>query len=145
MRTYKLIIIFLTGFSCITCGQNTNKKKENLQPQLSKKQQIMDLSKITDPEVKKAIEALQNGDKSWYSFFTENPAMTDDGRSIDFQSFFSNALGNEMFLSIDRVENDGKNIYGNFKAGKWGTFQTYFKFHKNAEGKFDKLDIGQAR
>ncbi|WP_228437578.1 hypothetical protein [Chryseobacterium sp. 7] len=105
----------------------------------------MDLAKIKDPEVKKAIEALQNGDKSWYNFFTENPAMTDDGRSIDFKSFFSNALGNEMFLSIDRVENDGKNIYGNFKAGKWGTFQTYFKFHKNAEGKFDRLDIGQNR
>ena len=105
----------------------------------------MDLTKITDLEVKKAIEALQAGDKSWYGFFTENPTMTDDGRSIDFKSFFSNALGNEMFLSIDHVENDGKNIYGNFKAGKWGTFQTYFKFHKNAEGKFDKLDIGQAK
>ncbi|WP_454046040.1 hypothetical protein [Chryseobacterium sp. Marseille-Q8038] len=29
--------------------------------------------------------------------------------------------------------------------GKWGTFQIYFKFHKNAEGQFDKLDIGQDR
>jgi hypothetical protein len=28
MRAYKLIIIFLTGFSCIACGQNTNKKNK---------------------------------------------------------------------------------------------------------------------
>ncbi|NIF06115.1 hypothetical protein F3J23_11755 [Chryseobacterium sp. Tr-659] len=103
----------------------------------------MDLSKITDSTVKQAIESLQNGDKNWYSFFTENPVMTDDGHTVDFKTFFSNALGNEKFLSIDRVENEGKNIYGNFKAGKWGTFPVFFKFHKNAEGKFERLDIGQ--
>ncbi|PWN62830.1 hypothetical protein C1634_008630 [Chryseobacterium viscerum] len=139
MRAYKLITLFLISFSCIACGQNTNKEKH----QTSKKQTIMDLSKITDPSVKQAIEALQNGDKSWYSFFTENPTMTDDGQHVDFKSFFSNALGNEKFLSIDRVENDGKDIYGNFQAGKWGTFPVFFRFHKNAEGKFERLDIGQ--
>ena len=32
---------------------------------------MMDLSKITNDQVKSAIEALQNGDKSWYTYFTE--------------------------------------------------------------------------
>ena len=36
---------------------------------------------------KSAIEALQNGDKSWYTYFTENPEMTDDGQQVDFKSF----------------------------------------------------------
>jgi hypothetical protein len=52
--------------------------------------------------------------------------MTDDGNPVDFKSFFSNALGKESFLSIDRVENNGQNIYGNFKAGQWGTFPVFF-------------------
>ena len=54
-------------------------------------------------------------------------------------------MGEEKFLSIDKVENDGKDIYGNFKAGSWGTFKVFFKFHINEDGKFYQLDIGQAK
>lgn len=142
MKSLNFTILLAIGFSCTACAQNTVKEKQKITP-TSKKQLAMDLSKITDPQVKQAIEALQTGDKSWYSFFTETPVMTDDGNKVDFKSFFANALGKEMFLTIDRVENDSKNIHGNFKAGKWGTFPVFFKFHKNAEGKFDRLDIGQ--
>ncbi|CAM3840860.1 SnoaL-like domain-containing protein [Elizabethkingia bruuniana] len=105
---------------------------------------MMDLSKITNKQVKNAIEALQSGDTKLYSYFTENPEMTDDGHRIEFKSFFAKALGNEKFLSIDKVEDDGKTLYGNFKAGQWGTFRVFFKFHQNANGKFERLDIGQA-
>lgn len=104
----------------------------------------MNLDKITNDNVRKAIEALESGDKIWYSYFTENPVMTDDGNKVDFKSFFGKALGSEKFITIDKVENDGKDIYGNFKAGQWGTFPVFFKFHQNADGKFDRLDIGQA-
>ncbi|WP_347216852.1 hypothetical protein [Chryseobacterium sp.] len=142
MKYSNLVILLAIGFSYTACAQNTSKDKQT-PTKTSKKQQTMDLSKITDPQVQQAIEALQAGDKSWYSFFTENPTMTDDGNKVDFKSFFANALGKEMFLSLDRVENDGKDIHGNFKAGQWGTFPVFFRFHKNAEGKFDRLDIGQ--
>jgi len=130
--------------SCAACGQKIQ-EKEYLKIMTTQKQKNMDLSKISDDMVKQAIQALQDGDKSWYGYFTENPLMTDDGNPVDFQSFFSNALGTEKFLNIDKVENEGKDIYGSFQAGKWGTFRTYFKFHKNNEGKFDRLDIGQAK
>ncbi len=105
----------------------------------------MDFSKITNEKVKQAIEALNAGDKSWYSFFTADAQMTDDGNKVDFKSFFEKALGNEKFLTIDKVENEGKDVYGNFKAGQWGTFKVFFKFRLNADGKFDRLDIGQGR
>lgn len=105
----------------------------------------MDTSKLTNETVRKAFEALQNGDKIWYTFFIENPVMTDDGNKVDFKNFFAKALGTEKFLTIDKVENAGKDIYGNFKAGQWGTFSVFFKFHQNAEGKFDRLDIGQGK
>lgn len=133
------IIVFIT---LVTVGQSYLLKTA---AQSSSKKQTMDIAKITHPAVRKAIEALQAGDKSWYSFFTDHPAMTDDGNAVDFKSFFGKALGNEKFLSIDKVENEGREVYGSFKAGSWGTFKVFFKFHEGAGGKFDRLDIGQAR
>lgn len=103
----------------------------------------MDLSVITNNNVKNAITALQSGDQSWYDYFTSNPTMTDDGNPKDFHDFFNHALGKEKFLTIDKVEHNGKSITGDFDAGMWGTFKVYFKFHENSEGKFDRLDIGQ--
>lgn len=134
-----LFSILIICFFITACAQKKGENKINHQ-----KQQTMNLDNITNDNVKKAIEALESGDKIWYSYFTENPVMTDDGNKVDFKNFFAKALGTEKFLTIDKVENDGKDIYGNFKAGNWGTFRVFFKFHQNADGKFDRLDIGQA-
>lgn len=134
-----VFIVIVAFWAMSACAQKTNKTNNNFT-----KPQTMDLHKITNVKVKDAVEALQSGDESWYSFFTEDPDMTDDGSKVDFRSFFSKALGDEKFLSIDKVENEGRDIYGNFKAGRWGTFKTYFKFHQNEDGKFDRLDIGQS-
>lgn len=104
----------------------------------------MDLSKFTNEKVKHALEAWQNGDsKTFLSFFIANPKLTDDGNSRDFSNFVKTACGHERFTSIDKVENNGLDIYGNFHTESWGDFKTYFKFHQNAEGKFERLDIGQ--
>jgi hypothetical protein len=134
-----LFSILITCFFITVCAQKTDDKKITNQ-----KKQMMNLDNITNDNVKKAIEALESGDKIWYSYFTENIVMTDDGNKVDIKNFFAKALGTEKFLTIDKVENDGKDIYGNFKAGNWGTFRVFFKFHQNADGKFDRLDIGQA-
>jgi len=107
----------------------------------------MDTSLLTNETVKKAIDALQQNDKKiWYSFFTDNAVFTDDGRTLDFRSFFDNAFDKkEKFLTLDKIENGGKDIYGNFYTGQWGTFRVYFKFHIDENGKIHRLDIGQAR
>ncbi|WP_220100684.1 hypothetical protein [Chitinophaga oryzae] len=136
-----VIVMALCG--PLMAGAQSHPRK--ITEQSSPKKQTMDLSKITHPNVRKAIEALQAGDKSWYSFFADQPVMTDDGNTVDFKSFFGKALGHEKFLSIDKVENEGKEVYGNFKAGSWGTFKVFFKFHEGAGGKFDRLDIGQTK
>lgn len=106
----------------------------------------MDLSIIKNQNVRNAISALQQNNLiEWYTYFTDNPVFTDDGRILDFKAFFSNAFDKkEKFLDIDRVENNGKSIYGNFYAGQWGTFRVYFKFTENDKGKFTRLDIGQS-
>lgn len=130
----KITGILVILLNLVACGQSSSSKSDKKE---------MDLSAITNSNVKAAIEALQNGDESWYSYFTENPEMTDDGNNKDFHKFFKGALGKEKFLTIDKVENDGKNITGNFKAGMWGTFEVYFNFYENEDGKFYRLDIGQ--
>ena len=38
----------------------------------------------------------------------------------------------------------GKPYMEILKAGQWGHFVYFFKFHQNATGKFERLDIGQA-
>lgn len=143
MKILMIMGLSVSSFTLTACGKSGS--QQNAEQTTTQKTQTMDLSKITHPTVKAAIEALQTGDKSWYDYFTENPVMTDDGNAVDFKSFFSKALGEEKFLSIDKVENDGKDIYGNFKAGSWGTFKVFFKFHVNEAGKFNQLDIGQAK
>ena len=137
------ITLFSVSISLYVLRQNQpNYPSQNKNNKIDQK---MDISKITNPKVRQAVEAWQNGDnKTFLSFFTANPQLTDDGSPRDFSDFVKNACGNEKFLTIDKVENEGKDVYGNFHAGQWGTFRTFFKFHQNIEGKFDRLDIGQA-
>ncbi|MBW7942001.1 MAG: hypothetical protein H3C64_06260 [Candidatus Kuenenia stuttgartiensis] len=105
----------------------------------------MDYSKISNTKVKAALEAWQNGDaQTFLSCFITSPEMTDDGNPRDFHQFVKEACGHEKFLEIDSVESEGRDVFGKFDAGKWGIFRVYFKFHLNSEGKFSRLDIGQA-
>ena len=140
-----MVFISLTACAQNKTTENLHKENENKNLTSKKTQETMDLSKISNPTVNAAMTAWQNGDsKTFLSYFTANPAMTDDGSPRNFQGFVKEACGEEKFLTIDSVENYGKDITGNFKAGKWGTFRVFFKFHQNADGKFDRLDIGQA-
>jgi hypothetical protein len=99
--------------------------------------------KLINPTVKKAIDALQAGDKSaWYALFTANAELFDDGNKTDFKSFFEKAIGHEHFTSIDKVNINGLTIYGKFHSDQWGDFKTYFKFQVDND-MIRRLDIGQ--
>ena len=105
----------------------------------------MDLSKLTNPQVKAAFEAWQNGDSAeWLSLFTSDAKLYDDGNPRDFHSFSTKTIGKEKFTSIEKVSSDGSEITGNFHSPQWGDFKTYFIFHTDESGKFNRLDIGQA-
>ena len=133
----RIFTIFITIFSISTNGQRTEGKQNTQQ---------MDTSKLTNETVKGAIDALQEkNSKKWLTYFTADAKMTDDGNPRDFQSFSKNALGNEWFTELDRVENDGKDVYGHLTTKQWGDFNVYFKFHINSDGKIHRLDIGQTK
>lgn len=105
----------------------------------------MDTSKLANATAKAALDAWQRGDKAAFkSFFTADAKLYDDGNPRGFQGFINDACGHERFTSIDKVENNGLDIYGHFHTESWGDFKTYFKFHINADGKINRLDIGQA-
>lgn len=105
----------------------------------------MTITLLSNPTVKKALEALQAGDKTaWFSLFTSDAQLFDDGNPMNFRSFFEDALGHERFTSIDKVGHDGLQVYGRFHSDKWGNFKTCFKFMINASGQITRLDIGQA-
>jgi hypothetical protein len=100
---------------------------------------------ITNPVVRTAIAALQAGDKAkWLSLFAQNAVLLDDGQPRDFLRFSEEALGHELFRSIDQVHNQGLSIEGQFHSDTWGDFRTYFRFTLDGSNKIIKLDIGQA-
>jgi hypothetical protein len=99
---------------------------------------------ISNPTVKAAIEALQNGDpKAWRALFEPDAKLYDDGKPRDLEKFTDDAVGHERFTSIDRVVNDGLDLFGEFHSDHWGDFRTYFKFQLSAEEKIKRLEIGQ--
>lgn len=140
----KNVVIFIYLLTISLSSQAQNTKQPNSKTNTTK--QTMDLTILTNPTVKNAIEALQANDrKAWYSYFTSDATFSDDGNSMNFKSFFDNAFAHkEKFLTLDKVENDGKQLSGSFYAGQWGTFKVYFKFMITPEGKISHLDIGQA-
>lgn len=127
---FPLLLISLTA-----CGQSSETKTNTK----------MNTDQLTNANVKDAFEAWQAGDnKTFLSMFTADAKLFDDDKPRDFQKFVEEACGHEQFTSIEEVGNGGKDITGNFHTESWGDFTTYFKFHPNAQGKFDRLDIGQA-
>lgn len=128
-----MLLLLATG----ACGQLGNHKHKVLDQ--------MEYDKISNPKVQAAIIAWQKGDAElWRSHFTNDAQLLDDGHLRNFEKFSTEAIVQERFTSIDKVENDGLDVYGKFHSDTWGDFKTYFKFHQNNEGKFQRLEIGQA-
>jgi len=141
----KIIPILLFVFIATSaCGQTIQNNQSSTNNTIVTN---MDLSNITNETVKSALEALQaNNIEAWYVHFTDDAVFTDDGRILDFKSFFDNAFDHkEKFLTLDKIENEGKNLTGNFFAGQWGTFKVFFNFTVDEHGKISRLDIGQIR
>jgi hypothetical protein len=105
----------------------------------------MNTDQLTDPTVRAAIDALQTGDRhSWVALFEADATLYDDGSPRGLEQFNREALGRERFVCIDRVDNHGLDLTGDFHSEQWGDFRAYFRFQLSAAGKVARLDIGQA-
>ncbi len=104
----------------------------------------LDLSSITNDTVTNAVKALQNKDKkAWKKQFVEHPVFTDDGNPRDFNKFCEDAVGEEWFTRLHKVEENGTHVYGHLHTVKWGDFDVYFNFYVKEDELIDRLDIGQ--
>ena len=105
----------------------------------------MDTSLLTNPTVRAAITALQAGDAAaWQKLFVDDAVMTDDGKPRSLVDFTHQAIGKEKFITIDRIDQGGKRLVGDFDAGQWGVFKVFFDFRLDENGAILQLDIGQA-
>ena len=147
----RLVPIAMLFLAFIACGQKAKKEKADAEKAAKKiksdnnlNNKTMDLSIISNDAVRGAVEGMQNKDKqAWKSHFTDDAKMTDDGNPRDLDSFTQNAIGDEWFTDIHRVENNGKDVYGHLVTKQWGEFDVYFKFKVNDEGKIHQVDFGQ--
>jgi len=141
----KAINHYLVYASLISLSLSVQAQTPNTPVKTIKNTNAMNTDQLTNPIIKKAIEALQTGDKkTWFDLFTADAELFDDGNKMNFKSFFDKALGHERFTAIDKVENNGLDLYGRFHSDQWGDFKTYFRFIINPEGRISRLDIGQA-
>lgn len=103
-----------------------------------------DFTQVTNLAVQRALKAWQLADSaSWLAAFVDKPGLTDDGALRDFTAF-SAQIGNEYFTDIESVSQDGYTITGQFHSENWGNFPVFFRFVPDENGKFTRLDIGQA-
>lgn len=101
---------------------------------------------LTNPTVKAAIDALNAHDrKAWEALFAPGATFSDDGNEGSISNFTANAFGKgrEHFTRLDKQEEDGLHVYGQYHSDTWGDFKTYFKFTVQA-GKITRLAVGQA-
>jgi hypothetical protein len=78
---------------------------------------------LTNPIIKAAIEALQNGDrKTWSALFEPDAELYDDGSPRSLKEFTRDALGQERFTSVNRVENNELDLTGAIQLGPVGRF-----------------------
>lgn len=99
---------------------------------------------LPDPTVRKAIEALQEGDaRSWLSLFTKNAVLYDLGNEMTAGEFIEKSIGREYFTGIDKTEDSGLSVFGSFHTDQFGDFLVCFRFMLNEAGKVSRLDVLQ--
>ena len=95
------------------------------------------------PTVRTAIAALQAGDKlAWLTCFTAGAKLFDSGKRKSIFNFTRDNIGLMHFTDIERVDNDGRDVYGMLRLRDEETIHAYFKFRLDAAAMCSRLDIG---
>ena len=105
----------------------------------------MNTNKVTNPVVRAAIEALENGDRAaWYALFEPHAELFDDGSPWNLEEFTNHAVSHERLLSIAQVKDEGLDLVGEIYSELWGSFRSYFRFRISPAGRIARLDVGRA-
>jgi hypothetical protein len=131
-----VFLLLITILSTRACGQTHQHQKNNK----------MNYQLITNGVAQGAIKAWQEADRSkWLSYFSDGALLYDDGDLRDFLDFSTHAIGDEYFVSFDKIEDGGTTLFGHFHTKKYGDFKARFHFYINSKNKITRLDINQAK
>lgn len=93
---------------------------------------VKNIEAIKNELTRAAIEAINRQDKnSWYSVFSDDVKLFDEGTERDFRRWSDNELFGadpSWVISILKVEREGLTVYCKFHSGVWGEFKVYMNF-----------------
>lgn len=96
------------------------------------------------PTVRTAIAALEAGDKlGWLTCFTAGAKLFDNGKRKNLFHFTRDNVGSMYFTTIERADNDGRDVYGLLRIRDEENVQAYFKFRMDAAAMCNRLDVGR--
>jgi hypothetical protein len=110
-----------------------------------------------NPTVRKAIDALQHGEvRVWLSSFVRDAVVYDHGNVMTAEEFIEKSAGLEYFTRVDRTEDGGMSVIGNYHTVQWGDFLVSFRFvfaagwgetgksgRREGEDRICRLDVSQ--
>ncbi|GAA1974385.1 nuclear transport factor 2 family protein [Kitasatospora viridis] len=103
------------------------------------------VAKLSDPVVRKVVEAINAGDRAAFlDLLAPGATMSDDGSDRELADW----VDREIFSSRGHMEvqteaNGGRALVANFRNETWGEMRTAWRF-EIAEGKVTRFETGQA-
>lgn len=103
----------------------------------------IDLEAHLHPTVRRALSALQGGDKlAWLTCFTASAKLFDNGKRASFQQFSRDGVGMMYFASIEHIDSDGRGVRGWFHLDHEEVV-AYLKFRIDTTEMCSRLDVAR--
>ena len=106
---------------------------------------MVETKDLTDPVVRKVVEAVNAGDRdAFFALLTEGATMSDDGSDRDLTDW----VDREIFSADGRMEiesqsDDGRSLVVNYTNSTYGTMRTDWRFTVEGD-KVARFETGQA-
>jgi ketosteroid isomerase-like protein len=91
---------------------------------------MVELSDLTDPVVRRFIEAVNAGDRdAFFALLAEDATMSDDGSERDLTEWVDRELFNaEGRMEVESQSEDGRSLMVNVTNSTYGTMRTHWEF-----------------
>jgi hypothetical protein len=106
---------------------------------------MVELKDLTDPVVRKSIEAVNAGDRdAFFALLSDDATMSDDGSERELTEW----VDGEIFSADGRMEvesqsEDGRSLVIDYTNSTYGTMRTDWRFVIEGD-KVARLETGQA-
>jgi hypothetical protein len=102
-------------------------------------------AEVTDPVVRRLIDAINAGDRdAFFAVLTPDATMSDDGRDRDLTEW----VDREVFtvnghMEVESATDGGRSLIANYRNDTWGAMRTRWQFTVDGD-RISRFDTGQA-